>query len=225
MASYPKLFFMPTHRHLLFFILLLAGSGRAFGQKPFAEGTIVYKVKLVTPGQKDIVGSYIFEIKGTQVKKELKLSNGYQDVVLINCTAGTVYSLQTSNNRKYAIQLKMDNLVQRQDAFAHFNVKNEVLNVKNIAGFASCKGDVVYRDGTQAETYYTKDWYPAQSITYERYPDAKFLPLYFFYKDEQGISMEFEAKKIEPMPIPDAVFRIPSDYKMISYEEYKQLSK
>lgn len=204
---------------------MLACSGMAYGQKPFTEGTIVYKVKLATPGQKDIVGSYIFEIKGAQVKKELKLSNGYQDIVLINCTTNTMYSLQTSNGRKYAIQLRMDDAVKKQDAFDHFNVKNELQNAKNIAGFASCKGDVVYMDGSKAETYYTKEWYPSQSITFERYPNAKFLPLYFFYTDEQGVSMEFEAKKIEATPVPDAVFRIPGDYKMISYAEYKQMSK
>jgi len=216
---------MRIQKQILFFILLLACSNIAYGQKPFTEGTIVYKVTLATRGQKDIVGTYIFEIKDAHVKKELKLSNGYQDIVLINTVANTMYSLQTSNGRKYAIQLRMDDAVKKQEAFDNFHVKNELLNVKNIAGFASCKGDVIYKDGTSAETYYTKEWYPSQSITFERYPNAKFLPLYFLYTDEHGISMEFEAKKIEAAPVPDAVFRIPGDYKMISYAEYQQMSK
>ena len=73
--------------------------------------------------------------------------------------------------------------------------------------------------------FYSNDWYPLQSITYERFPGAKFLPISYSYTDEHGIAMDFEADLIEMQPVENAIFRIPPEYKMISYEEYKQLSK
>ena len=64
-----------------------------------------------------------------------------------------------------------------------------------------------------------------QGITYERFPNTKFLPLSFSYKDENGMTMLFDAEKVEAAPVENAVFRIPPDYKMISYKEYKELSQ
>jgi hypothetical protein len=41
----------------------------------------------------------------------------------------------------------------------------------------------------------------------------------------QNMTMVFEIEKLEQGPIENAVFRIPPDYRMISYDEYKELSK
>ena len=38
------------------------------------------------------------------------------------------------------------------------------------------------------------------------------------------MTMTFEASKIEAQPVENAVFRIPADYKIISYNEYKEMS-
>jgi len=213
------------HKLLVFLFLILLHGGYTHAQKIFTEGTIVYKVTLASAGQKEFTGLYTFTIKGSQIKKELKLSNGYQDIVLLNCGTSTIYSLQSRNNRKYAIQLSMNDAIKSQGKFTAFTIKNEEKNSKNISGFPADKGQINYADGSVAEVYYTKDWRPSQAITFERFPDAKFIPLYFTYTDEQGMVMTFEVKTIEAGPIENAVFRIPADYKMISYEEYKELTK
>ena len=205
-------------------LFLLAGfSSRA--QKPFTEGVIVYNVTLESPDHKEIKGVYSFVIKGSEIKKELKLSNGYGDIVLLNCGTGVVYSLQSKNGKKYAIQLNMNDLTKKQEKFVGYTISNEQANNRNIAGLPACKGNVAYKDGSTVEIYYTKDWSPSQPITYERFPAAKFLPLSFSYTDENGMSLHFNAEKIEASPVENAVFRIPTDYKMISYKEYKELSQ
>ena len=155
----------------------------------------------------------------------MKLNNGYLDVVLLDCSAGKAYSLQNRNGKKYAIQLNLNDLLKKQEKFIGFSIKNEESNSKHFAGYTAYNGNVNYHDGSVSEVIYTKEWRPSQAITFERFPDAKFLPVLFSYEDENNVVMQFEIEKIEPGPIENGVFRIPPDYQMISYSEYKQLSK
>jgi hypothetical protein len=203
--------------------LLIAGDGRA--QKPFTEGTIVYKIRLTSPHDKEYNGVYTFTFKGAHIKKELKLDNGFNDVVVMDCGASTVYSLQNRDGKKYAIQLSMDEMLKMQAPFSGFTMEHEEKNNQNIAGYVVYKGKVKYKNGSGEDIYYSKEWYPSQPVAFERFPGAKFLPMHYSYTDEHGITMEFEVDHIEIGPVENAVFRIPVDYKMISYEDYKQLSK
>lgn len=217
--------FIMMYRLCLFLLLLLAAGADALAQKPFAEGTIVYKVKLRSADQKEFAGLYTFVIKGGEIRKELTLDNGYTDVVLLNCTTNKVYSLQNRAGKKFAIQLSMADLQKKQEKYSRYTLKNEVANSRQIAGYAAYKGHVRYADGSDAEVFYTKDWAPTQPVTFERFPDAKFIPMYFTYQDENNMVMQFELDKMEAGPVDNAVFRIPADYQMISYGEYKLLSR
>jgi len=207
----------------LFFLLLITG-GQLHAQKPFTEGVIIYKVKLETPEHKEYRGTYAYTFKGTLVRKDLKLSNGYEDIVLYDCSNNSIYSLQNKGSKKYAIQLSMDDFLRDQQKFSGFTMKNETDERKKIAGYDVTKGDVNYTDGTFSSIRFTKEWCPSQIVTFERFPNAKFFPLYFSYTDEKGMTMTFEASKIEAQPVENAVFRIPADYKIISYNEYKEMS-
>jgi hypothetical protein len=194
-------------------------------QKPFTEGIIIYKVSLVSSDNKTFYGTYTFFIKGNQVKKEIKLNNGYQDIVIINSGANKIYSLQNRNGKKYAIELSMPQMLKNQEKFSGFTLKNEMGESQKIAGYSVYKANINYSDGTAPEIFYTKDWSPAQTVTFERFPNAKFFPLHFSYTNDEGMVMIFEAEKIEPGPVENGVYRIPADYKMISYDEYKQLTQ
>jgi hypothetical protein len=208
------------------FLLMLVFTGVcAYAQKAFMEGVIIYNVTLESADHQVFKGVYTFTIKGPEIKKELKLNNGYQDIVILNCSTGTVYSLQSKYGRKYVIQLDMNDLTRQQEKYAGFSLENEMENSRKIAGFAAYKGNISYKDGSNAEIYYTKEWNPSQSITFERFPSPKFLPLNFKYTDEHGMTMRFDAEKIEAGPVENSAFRIPRDYKMISYKEYKELSQ
>ncbi len=197
----------------------------AHAQKPFVEGAIAYKVKLEATDNKVYEGVYNFTFKGGRIRKELKLNNGYQDVLVINCTNNSAYSLQTRNGKKFAIQLNMAEIATRQKKFAGYTF-NENRNIgKIIAGITVFKGEIVYPDGNRSVVYYTPDWYPDKSITFERFPDVRFMPLSFDYKDENGFIMHMEAEHVSVSPVENSVFNIPDDYRIISHQEYKQLSK
>jgi hypothetical protein len=195
----------------------------AAAQKPFTEGVLVYKVTLTTPDNAAYKGTYVFSFKGAEIKKELLLDNGFKDVTLYNCATNKIYTLQRGNEKQYAIQLSMDDLLLKQQKFTGFRIRNEEKDVKELAGYKVYKGTVVYRNGSQTDIFYTKEWKPVQSITYNRFPGAQFFPLYFAYSEENGTAMTFEAEKMEAVPVASSVFEIPKDFIMISYEEYKQL--
>jgi C-terminal peptidase prc len=144
---------------------------------------------------------------------------------LVVSTKGKVYSLQNRNGKKLAIELRMDEMLKDQEKFSGFSLESERNDNKQLAGCKVVSGSIRYKNGTTTPVTYTKEWKPSQPIVFERFPGAAFLPLDFFYKDESGLTMSFEAEKVAPGPVENAVFRLPADYKIISYNEYKELSK
>ena len=210
---------------LLFCFLLLLASAAAPAQRAFTEGTVVYKVRLESPEHAAFNGKYTYTIKGNLIRKELKLNNGYQDVVILNCDNNSVYSLQNHDGKKYAIELNMADIRKNQEQFGGFSLIDESSYNRKIAGMPVYKSSIKYKNGTFSDIYYIKEWQPAQSVTFERFPDCKFFPMLFSYKDDSNMIMEFETEKIEPGPIDNGVFRVPAEYKIITNAEYKQLSK
>jgi hypothetical protein len=206
---------------LLVCCLLLAGFSST-AQRTFTEGEVIYRVQLTSPDNTTVSGLYIFTIKDAEIKKELRLDNGYVDITLLNCANNTVYSLQNRNGTKYAIELSMAELLQKQQRYKGFRLAGETVANQKMAGYAAYRAQVIYADRSATEIQYTKEWRPAQAVTFNRFPDAPFFPLSFYYNEPSG-NMKFNAQKMEACPVDAAVFRIPKDYKMISYEEYKQL--
>lgn len=217
--------FMKYYSVLISMLCLTLCVNVVAAQESFTEGVLVYKVTLTTPENVSISGDYTFSFKDAEIRKELNLDNGFRDITIYNCNTAKIYTLQRDNRKKYAIQLSMEDLLAKQAKFKGFTISNEVLAAEKIAGYPVYKGTVNYKNGTKSEIHYTKQWKPAQAATYNRFPEAQFFPLRFFYSEDNGISMLFEAQKMEACPVSSSVFRIPKDYKMISYDEYNQLRK
>jgi hypothetical protein len=211
---------------LILLLIALLPMIPALGQTPFTEGTVKYKVVFESNEHKTFTGFYTFTVKNGQIRKELTLSNGFQDVVLININNNTVYSLRTTRNgKKFAIQLSADELKARQEPYRGFVLKEQKGKPREIAGYIEQKGILSYKNGKSAEISYTSKWYIDQSIAFERFPDARFLPLAYSYTDEvKGFTMHMEAIEISSTPVENSLFRMPADYRIISNEEYKQLS-
>jgi hypothetical protein len=196
----------------------------ALAQKSFTEGVIIYKVKMVPDQAKFKAGTFTLTIKGEQLKKEMKM-DGLDYVMVMDCSSQKGFSLQNRNGKKYAIELTMQDMLKDQEKFQRYSVITERNENKKIAGYMVFSGDLLYKDGTNVTVNYSKEWKPALAIAFERFPDADFLPLDFSYNDLSGIGMRFEAENIIPGPVENAVFRVPAEYKIISYQEYKALSK
>jgi hypothetical protein len=212
------------HFYCLLFLAVFWASV-SIAQQPFSEGIIEYTVLLTAPDNNKISGTYTMSFKGAEIKKVMKMDNGYEDITLFDCKNGTIYSLLSRNGNKYAIQLSMEEFVTKQEKYTGYRLTNEKKQNKLLDGLVLYQGTVKYKNNAKVTILYTKDWKPAEPITYTRFPNATFLPLRFQYEEDNGMGMVFEATKVSATPLSTSIFKIPADYKMISYEEYKQLSR
>ena len=212
------------HFYCLLFLAVFWASV-SIAQQPFSEGIIEYTVLLTAPDNNKISGTYTMSFKGAEIKKVMTMDNGYEDITLFDCKNGTIYSLLSRNGNKYAIQLSMEEFVTKQEKYTGYRLTNEKKQNKLIDGLVLYQGTVKYKNNAKVTILYTKDWKPAEPITYTRFPNATFLPLRFQYEEDNGMGMVFEATKVSATPLSTSIFKIPADYKMISYEEYKQLSR
>jgi hypothetical protein len=206
-------------------IITLLAIGLAHAQQSFVEGRISYAVSIGpisgSAGFTEHAGTYTITVKGSQVRKELTMNTGYRNILLINNTAGTAYSLVTNGGRHYAIQLNAEDLRDRHSRYEGFTQK-KLPGTMTIAGWPAEKVLITYKDGTASSLYYTTSWQMAEGAIFDRFPGIRNIPVSFEYRNEEGITMHFQAEKLEPVPVESALFRVPPDYKIISNAEYKQ---
>lgn len=211
---------------LFYLLVFLLGGATVYAQKPLTEGTIKYKVVFENASHQSFSGTYVFTFKNGNIRKELMLSNGFRDIVIINTNNNAIYSLHDKNGKRFAIQLSMEEMKARQTRYIGFKIADQQGKEREFGKTRGQKATVTYKDGRQTDIYYTGEWYAEKSITYERFPEARFLPLYYTYADEvRGFSMSMEATDVSAAPVENSLFRVPGDYKIITNEEYKLLSR
>lgn len=204
-------------------LILLLNVVAATAQQAFVEGRIRYAVSIGpvsdSTGFTEHAGTYTVIVKGNQVRKELSMNTGYQNVLIAG--NNNVYSLQANGGQRYAIQLSPQDMNERQKPFEGYKQDN-VPGKMTIAGWPCEKAFITYRDGSRSAIYFTTAWTAPEVQLLDRFPGLKNIPLAFEYRNEEGIVMHFQAEKLEAVPIESALFRIPADYKIISNAEYKQ---
>jgi len=215
---------MSRYKHYLILVLsFLSVTSRA--QQTFVEGTIRYSVSIGpvsdSTGFTEHAGTYTLIVKGSQLRKELTMNTGYQNIIITNGNAGTAFSLQSNGGQRYAIQLSMHNLKLRQQPYEDFK-QQDFPGKMTIAGLPCEKSMVTYKDGSRSALYYTTTWLAPKINMFDRFPGIKNVPLSFEYRNDDGIIMHFQAEKLEAVPVESSLFRVPADYKIISNAEYKQ---
>ena len=195
---------------------------RLQAQQPFKEGRITYHIKLVGVDRNVFEGSYVFTFKENNLKKELVLAN-YHEIMLINIAKTSVYTLKNVNNKKFAIQLSLADIQQTEMPYTDFKLEERVGKAKKIAGLPALRGSVDYKNGSSSDIYFSKEWYPEIPYAFERFPNAKFLPVSFSYREADGSLMEFTLEQIITTEVDNSNFVIPRDYKLITNDEYKNM--
>lgn len=216
---------MPIRTGALLLFLLL--SLQTVAQQQLVEGELVYSVSIRKGGENEQFvksGTYTIFLKGSAIRKDLKLDNGYSNTIIINNSDGLAYSLKESRGNKFAIQLKQQEMLDREKPFQDFVLISED-NQSTIAGFKAERGTAKYKNGTRSELLYTKELSLNQPYLFSRLPGISVTPLFFEIVNEDGTTMRFEAEKIVAKPVESSLFKLPTDYKLISNEEYRQLSR
>jgi hypothetical protein len=222
-------FMYSTLKNISIFLLCASAPSLATAQKLFIEGTIEYSCTL-QPSSADgnmgeHTGRYIITVKGQQVRKEFHLDdNNFDNTIILNGDANTAYSLKTTQGKKYAIQLNMNELQQHDEKYSGFRLQDEG-NGETMAKLSSQKAKVIYNDGSSVSISYTKEWQPADDHLFEHFPAIAGIPLDYTYTTGNGALIHFHAEKVTPGVVESGAFRLPKDYKIISTSEYQELSK
>lgn len=211
---------------LTFYILsFLFISFNTIAQRPFTEGKIEYSIAIDPPANQEGIlqykGNYTIIVKGPLVKETLELENGYTTTLQYNYKDSTVYSFKKLGNKNFAIQLDLKTLQNRRKKYEGYTTK-DLKGTKEIAGTTVNEMIVTYKNGNTGTIAYSKDWTPGQ-IVFDNYPGIGFLLFSFTNYNDDGTAIRFVAKSISAEPMENAVFRIPSNYKLISNTEYQQL--
>ncbi len=203
------------------FFVILVTNFFCLAQQQFVEGIITYTLSIESPTN-TTKGTFIITIKGAQIVKELQLGKDFKNVLIFNMNKNTAYSLRKIEGKKYAIQLNAQELRKRQQACEKIVVEPLNSESKIIAGYKAESANVIC-GSRRSVIYYSKDWTTDNDFLFEQFPAFQYMPLAYSIKNEDGSILHFEMKLIEARPIDNSTFQVPTDYKIISSNEYQQL--
>lgn len=210
-------------------LMVLGVFTKAFAQKKFTEGSIVYTVTVNTndPNPKIADGfdgaTNTIYIKGKMNRSELVSVFGTQSTIIDGRT-GHVTVLKEYGDKKYMITMTPSDWVEankKYDSVA-FTYENEY---KSIAGYKCQKAIGKLKNGETFTVYFTPELIPeTQDFQYSN----KSLPgLALEYETNLGKNkVIFSASKISFAPVPMAKFDLPkSGFRVMTYQESKGAGK
>lgn len=207
-------------KNMFLLLGLIAIGFQSVSQKVFSEGLIKYDVYINDSSEPS--GIYIISVKSGNIKREIAMNSGYNNITLFTQKTGTTLSLNVKGNNKYALELHPEELKEKNKKFE--NASYTSLNKdKKIAGYPCLGMQIKYVNNETAEFFYTKDLIPQGDNFNMMFPGLKGIPLEYKVKSSVSLTMKFVATQIEIKAIDSEVFTIPSDYKIISMEELQMM--
>ncbi len=201
-------------RMLLPALLLTCFSAGA--QLPFTEGVATYDVRIRDAnGQESLgtqAGTYRLTVKGPQVRRDLKMNNGFEATTIYDSRTAAAVVLQATAADKFAVRLTPVQWEARNAQFSSFALKTKGGKGSEIIGF-SCQPAVASFSGGKDEDICLSDIPLAQKSAFERYPGIEKLPLRFEHRTRNGSVIQFQLESLQRTPVEDAQFRVPAGYK------------
>lgn len=200
-------------------------------QEKFTEGIITYNItitgKVPTPANEPALtetksGTLTISIKGDNVRKDIKLQDGYTHSQISNYATEKEIILQTINTTRYAIEINLDD--QRKKNAAYLNAQQETgSGKKTIAGQNATESTLKYKNGSAINLYYISSYDLKHPELFEQFPQLKGIPAIYDIPMSNGFTTHFELSSILAEPVANATFRIPEGYRIISRKEYDKL--
>lgn len=202
-------------KYFITILVLLCSYSNMNAQRLFSEGVITYNV--FTDGGSESIGEYVVYVKGSYIKRVLKLKNGYSNTTIYNGKEGTSATLKTVQGTNYALMLTKKEVEDANKQFVGASYSFEK-NKENIAGYNALRGTVNYKSGKKAKIAITYDLRPEDDHLLTMFPNLNGIPLEY-EMDSGSSSMRFEASKVEIKNIGSEEFVIPKNYKIVTKEE------
>lgn len=203
-------------------------SSLSFAGKPF-EGVITFKItypdsKFSESQLAMFPKMMTLSVKGDKSRTDMQMS-GVNSVEITDYTAKTKVALLNMMGQKYAIKQTTEEIekAMADEGKPAIELSNET---KVIAGY-TCKKAVVTvnNDGVKSvfEVYYTSELgTKAANFDNPYYKDIDGVLLEFIFSSK-GINMKFTASSVEKKSLSAKDFEIPSDYKLTTQEELKNM--
>lgn len=207
------------------FMLIMFSAFKAFAQKIYPEGKVLYKIESKEGKQVTSVdawlknSNYIMYIKGAQTRTELKTDAG-STVTIHDSKFKNGALMNEYGNQKILVRLADSDIADRNKKYEDMTISFED-EKKNIAGYECRLALVKLKDGTVFRVFYA----PSLQFQNSHY-DSPFHSL-------PGFPLEFEsaigknvyryvAEQIDFTSVPSSLFDIPkTGYKVMSYSEVK----
>lgn len=201
-------------------ILMFFVSKMSFAQKIFSEGVIKYDVYINNESKPS--GLYVISVKGGNIKRELAMNNGYNNVTIYTVKTGKTFSINMGDGNKYALEMTQEEVNEKNMKFSNAQFTNLNLN-KKIAGYTCAGNKVKYANGEGADFYFTADLLPPSDNFISMFPGLKGLPLEYEVKSNNNMTMKFVATLVDNMVIDSKIFNIPADFKIVTKAELEKL--
>lgn len=219
---------MKTVYKSAFLIFLTVPVQKAFSQKIFSEGTLVYDVaiqpgNLVQSGGGLSGATNTVYLKGNSSRTDMASSLG-KEITIFNSKSNSAVILKEFSGQKLMITLTKDNWVSKnkQNSGLKFELINES---KAVAGYTTRKAIAKTAEGRSFVVYYTTDLVPANKEYDATFANLPGLPVE--YEIESGkTKFRYTLSKISYEPVLVSQFDFPTTgYRIMTYEENQQLKK
>lgn len=211
---------MKTKLVVLLNLFLLGVTNKSIAQKIFSEGVIKYDVYVNNETKSS--GLYVVTIKSGNIKRELAMNNGYNNITIYNVKTGRTLSLNISNENKYALEMTQEELNEKNAKFKQATF-TDLNKTKTIAGFKCVGNTVKYLNSESADFYFTADLLAPSENFNSMFPGLKGLPLEYEIKSNNTMTFRFVATLVDNMAIDSKIFNIPPDYKIVTRTELEKL--
>lgn len=213
---------------LLLCLVCTVFSIKGFGQKKLTEGVIMYHVTIEPPGNQEGLtqhhGQFIVVIKNGNVRKQLTLDNGFTSATIHIVANNKWYSLKDLGEKtKYAIELDPVVLAAKNKGKEDF-VLTTLDRMEQVGGMYAKKAVLSYKNGDNVDIYYSVDWRIEGNI-FDHFPGIEVLPLKFKVRSDDGSLLYFQAVGVTSKVVNTDAFRIPKDYKVVSWEQYRKMTR
>jgi GLPGLI family protein len=207
---------------LLAVFVFFALSG--FAQKSTAfQGTITYAITF--EGEMDAMSKAQMPTEMKQMYKDTKvrteqISSMGTTVILSDVVSKSTSILFDMMGTKMAITQTKEDIDNAMKDAVEPKI-TETAETKTICGY-NCKKAIVEYEDTKMDIYYTTDIEFADANALSMYKGIKGI-LMEYGQAANGVSMKFVAKEVKKGKIKDTMYAIPSDYQIMTQEQFRSM--
>jgi Domain of unknown function (DUF4412) len=208
-------------------LIMMLSQLSVIAQETINEGKIVYEItypdmEMDAQMAAMMPSQSIVYIKSNWSRTETAVGMGISSVTIMNSKTNEIIALMDMMGTKTATIMKDDVPAKGKDKSTSSGMTFKLVNeTKEIAGLVCKKAIMNSGDGDDFEMYYT-DAINSKSQFSKQWKDFKGFPMEYVISSS-GFNMKMTAKSVSAEKVNDDFFKVPSDYKILTQEEFSKM--